>query len=188
MEIFENYFILYVHVFIFNSQEPHWCSSNCLRLVIGQSIALTVPELCVMSRTIIQGQKFTEALCRNPNSPENLGLGILAEATKDSVTEVVAIPSVIFFPGYTEMPLLVRRPFLEYFNIITSLRCTCRMPIHCEIHSKSLYCDPTMGSSLLPLTLPWRITCKSQSFYYITNIWNIRNLYLHRPAVKVAQF
>ena len=31
-----------------NSQEPHWCYPNCLRLAIGQSRSLTLPKLCVM--------------------------------------------------------------------------------------------------------------------------------------------
>ena len=41
--------------------------------------------------------------CRNPKlskSHENVGLGILAEMTNDSVTGVVGIPSDIFFPGF----------------------------------------------------------------------------------------
>ena len=55
------------HVYIFNSQEPYWCYSNCLRLVLGQNRALTLPKLCVIcSRIIIKVQTFTEALCRNP--------------------------------------------------------------------------------------------------------------------------
>ena len=40
----------YVH--IFNSQELHYCSPNCLPLVAGQSVAL--PPFCVI--TVIQEQ------------------------------------------------------------------------------------------------------------------------------------
>ena len=42
-----------IDVYIFNSQELYRCSPhhpNCLRLVIGQSIALTLPKLCAGSK------------------------------------------------------------------------------------------------------------------------------------------
>ena len=42
---------------IFNLQGSHWCYPNCLRLVLGQSRAFTLPKLCVIcSRTKFSGK------------------------------------------------------------------------------------------------------------------------------------
>ena len=49
IEIFEKLFYITIrHVYIFNLQEPRWCSLNCLELVIWQRRTLTLPKLCVM--------------------------------------------------------------------------------------------------------------------------------------------
>ena len=39
------------NVYIFNLREPHWCSPNCFRLIIGQSKALTLTKLYAITRT-----------------------------------------------------------------------------------------------------------------------------------------
>ena len=47
--------------------ERDWRYPNCLRLVLGQSRALTSPKLCVIcSRNIILWQNFRVALRQNP--------------------------------------------------------------------------------------------------------------------------
>ena len=54
IEIFEKLLFKYYKAckHVFNSQEPHWYCPNCLRLILGQSKALTLPNLCVIcSRT-----------------------------------------------------------------------------------------------------------------------------------------
>ena len=59
-------------MYIFKSQEPRWCSSNCLRLVIGHSTAFSWPKQCVMVLDhMIQdhslGQNFTVATLGSQN-------------------------------------------------------------------------------------------------------------------------
>ena len=51
------------HVYIFNSQEPHCYSPNCLRLVWGQNRAVTLPNLYV---NMFKDHLVAEALSRNP--------------------------------------------------------------------------------------------------------------------------
>ena len=87
-------------------KNPTSDSPNCLRLVIGQSIAIILLKFCIMVLGHIKGHIVGAKLHRNtcnprlPKSRENLKWGTLAELTKDSVTWVIAIPSVIFFPAY----------------------------------------------------------------------------------------
>ena len=103
------------HVYIFNSQEPHWCYPNCLQPVFGQSRPLTLPNLCVTSSTtIIKWQNFTGALCRNPGERREIFINCfrrglyLVDYKRDSRALTVlyrsqwvfAVLFVIFFPGH----------------------------------------------------------------------------------------
>ena len=92
------------HVYISNSQEPRLCSTNCLRLVIGQSRVLTLCRKDVLCNgpgtywpIIIKGAKFHR---RTRESCENLRQdmqGILTQTTNGSITGLVTIPCVTFF-------------------------------------------------------------------------------------------
>ena len=82
-----------------NSQE-HWCSSNCLRLVIGRSRTLTFPKLCVMVLTIcsmFQSHNLEAKSCNRKlaNSRKNLCQGIfgIASVWRD-LTEATIVHSL----------------------------------------------------------------------------------------------
>ena len=92
------------HVYIFNSQESHWCHPNCLRLVR----AFTLPKLRNGPGPYDPGAKF-----RGKHSQSNVSQlkksrerAVLAETGKVLVRGVVAIPPVIFFPGCYDVELI----------------------------------------------------------------------------------
>ena len=96
------------HVFIFNSQELHWCSPNCFRLVMGQSRALILPKLCViyareyLLRRSLFHTLFSVCVGRNKQAGGMTNRAILHRSVTLYRSQwVVAIPSVVFFPDKT---------------------------------------------------------------------------------------
>ena len=74
---------------IFKSKEPNWCSTNCLRLVLGYSRALTFPQtMCNMFQDynlVAKHHRITRESCETLHQGMK---GILTEKTNASVQGV----------------------------------------------------------------------------------------------------
>ena len=65
---------------------------------------------------------FVQTICNGPDltlakNSENIELEILTEMTNDSVTGVVAIPSVIFFPCTSRVKISAIQVKSQYVNL-----------------------------------------------------------------------
>ena len=122
------------HVYNFNSQKPHWCSPICLWLVMGQSKALTVLNLCVMVLVhLIQdhnlGAKSLRSTLWQPQ----------ARKSCDLVTGVAAISSIIFFPGVGVNFWLTWLLLSCKCTLFSFLSCWYRAPPHQSIRCEAEY-------------------------------------------------